>query len=313
MPSVRFGLTCLLFFAVAQAVRDAFFGKVFQSVSFLVVAIVASGGSTLVFGAWAWRRRPEEVRALIGNTKLFLALNATTAAAWMGYFFSLKHIEPAIVSTLYTGIGPIVVLALSGLGVSMAKGTATGWLERVGYVGVLASLIATAAVAVLGQSGLGGQPMSIGVAAVLAATTGGAVITISHMIARRLGDFGIGSNALMGLRYPLTLGIAVVAEFVLGQPQMRPDFGALPLVAIAAFGLIVIPSYFLQLGIARTSPLAVNVIRSLGPIFVFAIQQFDGRLRFSGATLVCILAFVFFATLSSTLRGWAESRRTLSE
>ena len=89
---------------------------------------------------------------------------------------------------------------------------------------------------------------------------------------------------------------------------MRPDVGALPLLAIAAFGLIVIPSYSLQLGVARTSPLAVNVMRSLGPIFVFAAQQFDGRLRFSGATLSCIL--VFFATLTSTLRGWAEARRT---
>jgi hypothetical protein len=42
---------------------------------------------------------------------------------------------------------------------------------------------------------------------------------------------------------------------------------------------------------------------------VFAAQQLDGRLRFSGATLSCILAFVFFATLTSTLRGWAEARR----
>lgn len=310
MSSAPFGLACLLFFAVAQAVRDAFFGNVFQSVSFLVVAILAFGASTVVFGAWAWQRGPEEVRALIGNTKLFLALNSTTAAAWMAYFFALKHIEPAIVSTLYTGIGPIAVLALSALGVSMAKGTATGWLERVGYVGVIASLIAIAAVVVFGQSGLGGQPLSIRIAAVLAATTGGVIIAISHMIARRLGDLGIGSNALMGLRFPLTLGIAVVAEFALGQPQMRPEFGAVPALAIAAFGLIVIPSYFLQLGIARTSPLAVNVIRSLGPIFVFAVQQFDGRLRFSGATLSCILAFVCFGTLTSTLRGWAEARRT---
>ena len=130
MPSTLFGLTCLLFFAVAQAVRDAFFGNVFQSVSFLVVAILAFGASTAVFGAWAWQRRPEEVRALIGNTKLFLALNATTAAAWMGYFFALKHLEPAIVNTLYTGVGSIAVLALSALGVPMAKEADTGYASR---------------------------------------------------------------------------------------------------------------------------------------------------------------------------------------
>jgi hypothetical protein len=32
MPSVLFGLACLLIFAASQAVRDAFFGNVFQLV-----------------------------------------------------------------------------------------------------------------------------------------------------------------------------------------------------------------------------------------------------------------------------------------
>ena len=60
------------------------------------------------------------------------------------------------------------------------------------------------------------------------------------------------------------------------------------------------------------SPLAVNIIRSLGPVFVFAAQQVDGRVRFSGATLACIIAFVCFATLSSGLRAWAEVWRPSS-
>lgn len=307
MPATLVGIVCLLVFAVAQAARDAFFGNVFQSVSFFVVAILAFGASTLVFGGWASWRQAGEVRALIGNVRQFLALNLTTAAAWMAYFFALKHMEPAIVTTLYTGVGSIAVLALSGLGVSMAMKVQTSWLERAGYVGVIASLLAIAAVALLGRSGLAGQSMAISIAAVLAAIVGGVVIAVSHMIARGLGDRGIGSNALMGLRFPLTLGIAIVAEVALGRPEMRPEPDALSLLAIAAFGLIVIPSYFLQLGIARTSPLTVNVMRSLGPIFVFAVQQLDGRLRFSGATLSCILAFMFFAMLTGVLRGWAEA------
>jgi F0F1-type ATP synthase assembly protein I len=50
-------------------------------------------------------------------------------------------------------------------------------------------------------------------------------------------------------------------------------------------------------------------MRSLGPIFVFAVQQLDGRIRFSGGTLACILAFICFAVLTSLLRGWAEAGR----
>jgi hypothetical protein len=75
---------------------------------------------------------------------------------------------------------------------------------------------------------------------------------------------------------------------------------------VSAFALIAIPSFMLQLGIARASPLAVNVMRSLGPVFVFAVQQLDGRLRFSGATLICVASFCLFATAASVLRGWSE-------
>jgi hypothetical protein len=38
------------------------------------------------------------------------------------YSFALKNIEPAIVNTLYTGIGPMAVLVLSTFRISMAMG-----------------------------------------------------------------------------------------------------------------------------------------------------------------------------------------------
>src|SRR5215471_20080395 len=141
---------------------------------------------TAVFGAWAWHHNLKEVRALINQTKLFIALNATTAVAWIMYFFALKNIEPAIVNTLYTGIGPIAVLVLAQLRISMAHRTDTSWTELLGHFGVLASLVAIAGVAVLDQSGLAGPSISIRIVAVTVAVIGGVIIAISHMIARRL-------------------------------------------------------------------------------------------------------------------------------
>ena len=65
----------------------------------------------------------------------------------------------------------------------------------------------------------------------------------------------------------------------------------LPLIAATAFVLIVLLSFGLPLGIARSPPLAVNGIRVLGPAFVFAAQEFDNRLLFSELTLACIALF----------------------
>ena len=133
------------------------------------------------------------------------------------------------------------------------------------------------------------------------------MITVSHIIAREFNEKGVGSCAVMGARFLLTFAVAVVVEAGAGQAAMWPPLGALALLALTAFALITLPSFMLQLGVARVSPLSANVMRALGPVFVFALQQFDGRLRFSGETLTCIAGFCVFAIVASSLRWRIEA------
>ena len=144
--------------------------------------------------------------------------------------------------------------------------------------------------------------------ALVVVVIGGVMITLGHLIARWFNDNGVGSVAVVGTRFLLTLVVAGIAEVMLSAEAARPPVASLAFLAVAAFALIAVPSFTLQLGIARASPLAVNVFRSLGPVFVFAVQQLDGRLRFSGGTLVCIACFCAFAVAASLLRGWSEVR-----
>ena len=308
MASSVAGLSCLMVFALSQAVRDAFFGSVFQSVSFLAVAAMAFAATVIVFTAWAYLRRPGDIRVLLADKRAFAALNATNAFAWIAYFFALTHLEPAIVNTLFVGVGPLAVLVLMRSGSAMAEPVPIGRVERAAYAGVVASLVALVFVSLLGRSGLGALDLATNIAALASVMTGGVLVAYSHMIARRFSDRGAGSDAVLGMRFLLAAVLAIAFELVFGQPSLRPALGDLPWITGAVFALIVIPSYFLQLGIARASPLAVNVMRSLGPVFVFAAQQLDGRLTFSGPTLVCILIFAACALLSSLARGREEIR-----
>jgi hypothetical protein len=77
---------------------------------------------------------------------------------------------------------------------------------------------------------------------------------------------------------------------------------------VAAIVLIALPLFGLQVGVALTAPLSAHVIRALGPVCVFALQQFDGRLSYSGPTLVCILAYSAFAIAGNLAHGWRERR-----
>jgi hypothetical protein len=53
MSAILLGMACLVFFSIAEAVRNTFFGNVFQSVSFFVVAVPAFSASTVLFSTWA--------------------------------------------------------------------------------------------------------------------------------------------------------------------------------------------------------------------------------------------------------------------
>jgi hypothetical protein len=63
--------------------------------------------------------------------------------------------------------------------------------------------------------------------------------------------------------------------------------------------LIVLPLYAFQVCIGLTAPLTAQVLRALGPVFVFVLQQADGRLSYSAPTLICILAYSAAAVLSN--------------
>src|SRR5215813_8832248 len=143
MSSSAVGLACLLFFALSRGVQDAFFGNVFQSVSFLLVGVLAFGASTLCFSVVAFLRRPRDLAKPFTSPAAFAGLNVTTAAAWLGFFYGLKNLEPAVVTTLYNGIGPLTVLGLGALGWTTAKRrpSAGEWFCYLGIAGTLAALV----------------------------------------------------------------------------------------------------------------------------------------------------------------------------
>lgn len=280
MPPAAVGLICLLGFVLAQGLRDALFGNVFQSVSFLVVACLAFGLSTALFGVWVLLRQPDALGVVIRNPGAALWLNLTTAVAWLALFYGLRSLEPAVAATLYNGIGPLAALTFARGPPECAR---PGRAETACYVAMALSLVALICVTAAGQSGLAVARAETALA--LAAAAGGVAIAVAHLIARRL---------------------AGTIETWAGEPRLRPEAAALPFLALSAFALVVLPSLLLQLGVARASPLAVNVMRALGPVAVFVVQQFDNRLAFSTATLACILVFSGSAIVASGVRARAE-------
>jgi drug/metabolite transporter (DMT)-like permease len=227
------------------------------------------------------------------------------------FFFALTHVDPAICNTIHGAMGPLTVVVLGARGVALAKPEAISRIEYAGYVGIAVSVIGLWWVVLGGYSGLALTDLVASVAGLALLSVSGISITISLLYCKRLQDRGIGADAVTAARYLLLIlfaGTVVLWHSNFGDIATPRQF---TLLSAATAVLIVFPLYAYQLGIGRTTPLTAQVIRALGPVFVFALEQFDGRLHYSLPTLACILVYSASVFVSNIAHGWSdESRRS---
>jgi drug/metabolite transporter (DMT)-like permease len=298
----------VLIFTLSQAFRDVYFGDVFQRYDFFVVMLIAFSLSTVIFAAVTLIRAPGDFGKLRGHMVAIVVANATTALAWTCFFFALTYLDPAIVNTVHSAMGPLTVVVLGAGGIALAKPKAIGRIEYAGYAGIAASVAALWWVVLGGYSGLPAASLGVSITGLVLLSVSGASITVSLLYCKRLQDRGVGADAVTAVRYIVLILLAGAVVFWhggLGIAAPR-EFASL---AAATTALIVLPLFAFQLGIGRTTPLTAQVIRALGPAFVFALEQFDGRMHYSLPTLVCILAYSASVIVSNIAHGWSEDRQ----
>jgi drug/metabolite transporter (DMT)-like permease len=307
--STMIGPLLVVFFALSQAFRDVYFGSIFQHFDFFAIILLAFSLSTAIFAVMTLIRAPGEFKKLRGQGGTIVAANIFTTAAWSSFFFALTYLDPSIVNTIHSAMGPLTVVVLGAFGISLAKPGHVGRWEYVGYAGIALSVVALWGVVIGGYSGLPVKNYAASVAGLALLTVSGASITVSLLYCKRLQDNGIGADTVTAVRYWGLIALAAGMTIWSGRFGGIKTVSELATLSVASTALIILPLYAFQVGIGRTSPLTANVIRALGPVFVFALEQFDGRIHYSIPVLVCILAYSAFVILSNVAHGWREDKK----
>ncbi|HEV8437268.1 MAG TPA: hypothetical protein VGT40_04145 [Methylomirabilota bacterium] len=296
-----FAASCL--FVVLASVRDVYLGGLFQRHSPLEVALVAFGACSAVFLPIALARNPGSIRELARWPTQVFWINATSATAWIGFFYALRTIEPLLVQVLFSGIGPLTITALDRLAVSRAPSSTLSLIERRLQVGLLVSLALAALVALAGWSGVGSQPVAAAALGVGLAVGSGISIAVNTVLCKQLHDGGVGPEALVSVRF---VGAVVVAGSLLvagvgtsSVPLSVTSSGALVAPALL---LIVLPIYVNQIGVSLASPITVRVALALGPVLLFVLQLFDGRLTASLCSLAVGVLYCGLAIAATIAR-----------
>jgi drug/metabolite transporter (DMT)-like permease len=302
------GPLLILAFTLSQALRDVYFGAVFQGVDFFAIIFLAFSLSTVLFVVVTLIRSLADFTKLRGHGSTVIAANLTTALAWTCYFFALSHLDPSVVNTIHSGMGPLTVVVLGWFGIRLAKATPIGMMEYLGYAGIAASIAGLWWVVLSGRSGLGVENLSASLAGLALLSVSGASITISLLYCKRLQDAGITADGVTAVRYVAIILLAGGVELWKGKLGGIDTVSQLTLLSVVSTILIVLPLYALQVGIGRTAPLTSHVIRAIGPIAVFAMAQFDGRISYSMPVLACIVIYSLSVILSNFAHGWREDK-----
>ena len=280
--------------------RDVYLSGVFRHVSPLHVAVIAFSLATVCFLAVTSLRHREDLARAIRRWPDLLGINATSAVAWIGYFYALGLLEPSLVQVLWAGIGPMSVTAISKIAPALGDAPVLGRAERLLQRGILASLALTAAVAVAGLSGAGPTPPLPAALGVVVTLASGAAISVNAVLCKRLNDADVGPTTLVGLRF---VGVVIAATALAAAfPAPVPPPGAVAELAIASFLLIVLPVYVNQIGISLATPITVRVVMALGPVAVFLLQLAAGRFALSPWSLACALLYSTLAVAAAVAR-----------
>lgn len=288
-------------FALSQAVRDVWFSDTFQAYGFFFVVACVFALSTVLFLALALWRVPHELRTIWRHGRLVLAMNLTTALAWPCYFFAIKTIEPAVANTIHSALGPFTAMLVAGR-LGAGAGKRIGGVERAGYGAIILAVIALVVLTLDGASGLGAAARSAWLGLALLSVSGTS-ITISLVLSKRLHDHGFGSISVTAVRYLALVAVAAFLMLAMGQGR-EVTASEVVLLSGAGLVLVVLPTFVLQMGIARTPAVTAQVIRALGPVFVFAFEPFSARLVWSGPVLAAILLYSAGTLVANLGRGW---------
>ena len=299
------GVIPLVAFAAISAALDVYAGNRFQTVdpltvtaiSFTLAAAFFLTGEVLRTGA------ATALRPLRTQRYDVIAINVTTAASWLGLFYALKYLEPAVVNVVSLAVGPVFTVVFGPL---LRRGSSVLTTEVVASVGIIGLIGVLTWGSITGRSGVGElstQDAVLGVGLTLVCGLGTAANVI---YSKRLSDAGLTPRSVLALRFFLLIALAWAGLATVDEPGLAVAF--VPSVAIAAVG-VALPLYLIQVGIRHTEPITVSLLFTLSPLFAFLFQLPDRRLSVSGLTLVGILGTTALVVAGVVARGRVDARR----
>lgn len=280
----KLGVFVLLGSALLTSLNQVFYANKVQTIHPFLFTGISFLITSLYFQFFYLRQKVD--RQWKVTYKPLLKLNLASIITFMGFYYALKYIEPAIVSSLQMGIGPIFILMI--LVLQKQSVITTQWIIAVGTL--LASMILIWIV-LSGNSGVGLQFSIETFLAIAGSILCGVGAVLCSVYSKQLNEIGWTSSMILANRF---IGIVVVS-LILTYDLILPYFQEnISWILFVTFFGVLLPMYFLQKGIQYTNTFMVMMSLCFIPVFTFIFQLIDSRVELflpslGGITLLFIM------------------------
>lgn len=304
MSNALRGVAPLFGYAVFIAACDVYTGNRLQSLSPLTIAAVSFTMAAVFFlgldiGRNGLARALRPLRTHRGDV---VAINMTTALAWLTLLFALKYLEPAVLNVIAFAIGPALTVLL---GPMMRKGTTVLAAERAVAIFILGLIGLLSWESLSGMSAVSKISTEHAVLGIVLAVACGLACAGNVIYSKRLIDAGLTPLSSSAVRYFLTIILSWAT--VIATKSGGIGASILPSAIVAVIGLI-LPTYLGQVGIKYVEPITAALLDTLSPVCAFLLQFFDARLRASGITFAGIAGITCFVAFGVLARHLHETR-----
>ncbi|MGW7518206.1 EamA family transporter [Streptomyces sp. NPDC054796] len=303
------GVAPILGFATLTAALDVYGGNKLQVISPETMAAISFSLAAVFFLGLEITRRGAAAtfRPMRTHSYDVTAINVTTAVTWLSMLYSLKYLEPAVVSIVVVALGPVLTLLMGPL---LRRGSSVIGAEIGVSLGISAVLGVLVWGSFTGRSGVGDVGTGQAALGMLFALLCGVGSTANIIYMKRLSETGHSPQAVLAIRFFLMIAISWVMTALSDEPELGAGFVPGLIVAVIGVGL---PIYVLQIGIRHTEPITTSLLLSLSPLITFLLQFLDGRLRPSALTLTGIFAIVVLVGAGTLARSRYDARTSPPE
>lgn len=274
------GIVSLLASAVLTSISQVYYANKVQLVHPFLFTGISFFITALFFQIVTMKQR---IRVEWKRTFLpLLKLNLASVLAFMGFYFALKYIEPAIVSSLEMGVGPLFVLAIA-LRTRVYIPRMQWWIA----LGTLGACLLLIYAIFSGNSGVTEWRIenSFGMIASILCGLGAVLCTI---YSKQLSALGWSSSMILSKRFIAIILLSFIATY---DTLVLYFFENIAWIMIVTIIGVLILMYLLQKGIQYCETFIVMMSLCFIPVFTFFFQLFDPRLTWSSLTFtgVCLL------------------------